>query len=106
LVEADTSEDFGVGTTWEDDTTLEEAEPGCRKRTEDCYSKQCVLVGSMFQHNVITKMAEWRERLCIDFEHTSTIECHTASSGPVVLLDANSFNTLLCHHITSCEEDL
>ena len=38
LVEADAGEDGGVGAAGKEDAALEEAEPGCGERAEDCWS--------------------------------------------------------------------
>lgn len=46
------------------------------------------------------------QRGLIRGQHTSTIERHAPRSRPIVLLDADFLNTLLCHAITSREEDL
>lgn len=59
MVETNASEDFGIGTTREDDTALEEAEPGCCERTKDCCSREYVLARFVSQHNVSTKMVRW-----------------------------------------------
>ena len=58
LIETDTSEDFGIGTTREDYASLEETKPGCCERTEDCYYRSKRLAECMSQHNVSTVMAE------------------------------------------------
>lgn len=48
----------------------------------------------------------WSRGLSVVFGLTSTVERHATCSGPVVFLHALCLNTLLCHKITSREEDL
>lgn len=90
LIKTNASEDLCVGRTRDANAALKEAEPGSSERTEDSWNKSAS----------VTLKVEYQ------WMHTSTVECHTGTTGNVVVLQANLLDTLLGHGITGREEDL